>query len=136
MCSGAKPLYEVTSQDYIIDKPFKLNSSLLYVWSHRGEELEFASQDGRAFRGSPETEAYLVLLVGPNDGAIASIGRENLSNIILFSEILEDPGWDIDQNGLMAEIGEDIPKVLGILKEPTQGKLINKRFLELKSQAT
>lgn len=128
-------LYEVKSQDYIIDKSFKLNSSLLYVWSHRGQQLEFASQDGQAFRGSPETEAYLVLLVGPNDSAIANIGQENLSNIILFSEIWEDEGWEIDPEGLMAEIGEDIPKVLSILKEPSLGKLINRRFLELKSHA-
>ncbi len=126
-------LYEVKSQDYITDKAFKLNSSLLYVWSHRGQLLEFASQDGRAFRGSPETEAYLVLLVGPNEGAIANIGQENLPNIILFSEIWDDPSWEIDREGVMAEIGEDIPKVLGILRRPTQGKRVNRRFLELKS---
>lgn len=126
-------LYEVKSQDYILDKSFNLNSSLLYVWSHRGEALEFASQDGRTFRGSTETEAYLVLLVGPNEGAIANIGSENLSNVLLFSEIWTDTAWKMDWGALLAEIGEDIPKVLRILKSPTQGKLINKRFLDLKS---
>jgi hypothetical protein len=126
-------LYEVKSQDYILDKSFNLNSSLLYAWSHRGEALEFASQDGRTFRGSTETEAYLVLLVGPNEGAIANIGEANLPNILLFSELWADTGWDVDRDGLLAEIAEDIPKVLGILKSPTQGKLINKRFLAMKS---
>jgi hypothetical protein len=33
---------------------------------------------------------------------------------------------------LLAEVGEDIPKVLNILRAPTQGKLINRRFLDLK----
>ena len=127
-------LHEVKSQDYIIDKSFKLNSSLLHVWSHRGEALEFVSQDGRHFQGLPDTAAYLVLLVGPNSGAIAKIGEENLLNIILFSEIWEDEGWELDCNALMAGIKEDIPKVLGILKAPTVGRLINKRFLESKSR--
>lgn len=127
-------LYEVKSQDYIIDKSFKLNLSLLHVWSHRGEALEFVSQDGLGFQGLPDTEAYVVLLVGPNEGAIANIGNENLSNIVLFSEIWEDDGWELDPNGLMAEIKEDIPKVISILKAPTQGKIINKRFLESKSR--
>ena len=125
-------LYEVKSQDYILDKSFKLNSSLLYLWDHRGEAMEFASQDGRTFQGLPGTEAYLVLLVGPNDGAIANIGAANLSNIFLFSEIWEELGSGFDREWVMAEIGEDIPKVLDILKQPTQGKLINKRFLKLR----
>jgi len=94
--------------------------------------MEFASQDGRTFRGSGATETYLVLLVGPNEGAIANIGATKVPRILLFSEIWEDLGSGFNEDGLMAEIREDIPRVLDVLRRPTQGKLINKRFLNLK----
>jgi hypothetical protein len=126
-------LYEVKSQDYIIDKSFKLNDSLLYVWAQSGKELEFGSQVGQRFKGSASTEAYLVLLVGPNKDAIANIGAANLSKIILFSEIWEDLGWELDERQIFDVIGEDVLKVLEILKRPTQGRRVKKAFLQMRS---
>jgi hypothetical protein len=127
-------LYEVKSQDYVADKDFRPNPSLRYIWDNRGRRLGFATLDGRQLDGTPKTEAYLILLAGPNRDAIANIGLENVSNILLFSEIWDELGQSFNEMKLLKAIGEDLPKVLEILTRPTQGKRINKRFLDLKAR--
>jgi hypothetical protein len=126
-------VYEVKSQDFIADKDFRPNPSLRYIWDNRGRRLGFATLDGRQLDGTPKTEAYLVLLAGPNRDAIGNIGLENVSNVLLFSEVWEELGEHFKEMTILKAIGEDLPKVLDTLTRPTQGRRTNKRFLDLKS---
>ena len=61
--------------------------------------------------------------------------KENIGNIILFSEVWQELGHQIDEDDLMGTIEQDVPKVLEILKNPTQGKRINREFFRLRSRS-
>ena len=124
-------IFEVKSQDYIWGKDSEVNISLDFIWSHRDEAITFTLQDGRTFNGTPETQAYLVLLAPPNPDGMKAIEEENLQNVLLF----EDLWSSIDEESISAdtivdELREDVVKVLEVLRQPTQGARLRRGFLE------
>ena len=127
-------LYEVKSQGYITDKDFKLNEPIAHIWSSTKVSTQFKSQDGETFLGGPETEAYLVLLVGPNEDAISNLGKQNLVRIVLFSDIWQELRNEVSEERITGEMREDLSKVLEILRNPTQGKRVNQAFVRLRAE--
>jgi len=127
-------LYEVKSQDYITDKEFKLNAPIARIWSGEETSVLFKSQEGETFQGGADTEAYLVLLVGPNEGAIENLGRKNLGRVVLFSDVWHELHDGVSEDRIMNEMREDLLKVLYILRNPTQGKEITPAFIRLRAK--
>ncbi|MBP7792020.1 MAG: hypothetical protein KA120_03055 [Candidatus Goldbacteria bacterium] len=123
-------VYEVKTQDYILDKGFKINKSLRYIWDNQGRILKFITQDKREFIGCKDTTGRLILLVGANDEGIKNIGCDNLKNVILFDDILNDNGFEIDIERLKKDLIEQINVVLNVLKNPVNGKTTTKKFQE------
>lgn len=127
-------VYEVKSQDYIPDNEFPVNNGLLRVWGESNKPTSYRSQDGRIFVGDEATNAYLVLLVAPNQDFIRKIGEHHISNIILFQDIWNEFIEEFNFQKLMVNIQEDVKSVLDIFHEPTQGKRITRNFLSLRRQ--
>lgn len=127
-------LYEVKSQDYITDKDFNLNEPIARIWCGLETSAQFTSQEGETFQGAANPEAYLVLLVGPNEGAIAKLGKRNLRRILLFSDVWRDLHDQVDEDQIIREMREDLSKVLDILRNPTQGKEITPAFIKQREE--
>ena len=124
-------IFEVKSQDYIWGKDSEVNTSLDFCWRHRRETIEFTLQDERRFSGTPDTQAYLVLLAPPNPDGIEAIGQENLQNVLLFDDLWRTTdAASLSTNTIVEELREDVAKVLEILRQPTQGSRLRKPFLE------
>lgn len=125
-------IYEVKSQDYIPDKSFVLNPALKAIWDHKNDFAGFVNQDGREFKSTSDLEAYLVLLVCPNMDGVKRIGRQNLKQVILFSEVFEDLEKHDRTDYLKCVHGafdKDVGKVIETLKNPKQGKSKRQEFL-------
>ena len=123
-------VFEVKSQDYIWNSA--VNLSLSYLWSHRTTACDFVIQGGRAVAGLPTTEAYLVLLVAPNDKGIDHIDVENIRNVVLFADIWNDLAEEFDQRWISDQFEQDLPKVLSVLRAPRSGKQVTRDFLKLR----
>ena len=124
-------IFEVKSQDYIWGKDSEVNISLDFIWERRHEAIGFTLQDGRTFNGTPETQAYLVLLAPPNLDGIKAIGAENLQNVLLFDDLWRTTdAASITADKIVGELREDVVKVLEILRQPTQGVRLRKAFLD------
>ena len=63
-------VYEVKSQDYILDKGFKINEALLEIWNNKQFIRSFVTQDGKEYMSTSQIEGHLILFVGPNDYGI------------------------------------------------------------------
>lgn len=123
-------VFEVKSQDYIWGGDSEVNLSLDYIWSHRGQVVDYVLQNARTFTGDPGTQAYLVLLVPPNADGIKAIGRTNLQNVLLFEDLWRTPeAAYISEETILEELREDVNKVFAILREPTQGSTLKQPFL-------
>jgi len=123
-------VYEVKAQDYIQNKGSKINKALRYIWDNQGRILKFITQDKREFIGCKDTTGKLILLVGANDEGIKNIGCANLKNVILFDDILNDNGFEIDIERLKKDLIEHMDVVLNVLKNPVNGKTTTKKFQE------
>lgn len=130
---AVEAVFEVKSQDYIFNGG--VNRSLRFLWKHRGEMVEFVFQDGHRAVGHGRTEAYLVLLVPPNEYGIRDIGKENLGNVVLFEDMWGALGGEPVSKSLLAEqLLEDTEKVLAILHSPNQGGSLREEFLRLRGR--
>ncbi|MBM3241807.1 hypothetical protein FJZ31_36510 [Candidatus Poribacteria bacterium] len=129
----AHSIYEVKSQDYIWGKDSNLNRALKHIWQHPAKISSIFVQGDKSYKVDKSFRAYLILLVGPNESGINKFGG-NIKNVILFSDIWKDLNNSLDTKMLMKNITTDISKVMKILKNPTQGKRVTKKFLELRRQ--
>lgn len=126
-------VYEVKSQDYIIDQGFHINGALRYVWDHKGQAEEYVTQDGECYVGSNNLQGYLVVMVGPNEGGMENIGKANLKNVILFQEIMNELDRKLDVDRIHGHMKQDLIKSIDRFRCPNSGKQINEAFLKKKA---
>ena len=131
---GIRYVYEVKCQDYIMDKSFRLNPAMDYLWTKDHGLLTFVTQSGQQYPSPDFQNARIVALVGPNQDFIDRYGIERCANIILFSEILQQLEPDID--GIIEDSRKDFRAALGTIRKPTQGERVNRRFLEQRERHT
>lgn len=127
-------VYEVKCQDYIMDRSFRLNPALEYLWTKDGGPLTFVTQSGQQYLSSDFQKARIVALVGPNQDFIDRYGIERCADIILFSEILQELELDLDR--ITESLRKDLHAALKVVREPTQGKSVNRRFLEQRQRCS
>ena len=125
-------IYEVKSADYIFDGG--INGALDAVWNNPVHDRCYSTQDDpkRHIKADPDLKAYLVLLACPNDKGIAKIRRQNLKQVILFSEVFEYLEKQ-DRADYLEHVHHDFDKRIGevieTLKNPKQGKAKKQEFL-------
>ena len=125
-------IYEVKRADYIFDGG--INGALDAIWNNPVRDRCYSTQDDpeHHIKAAPDLNAYLVLLVCPNDKGIEEIRQQNLKQVILFSKVFEDLE---KQDGVdyLKYVHDDFDKHVGevvkILKKPNQGKRIRPEFL-------
>lgn len=125
-------VYEVKSQDYILDKNFPINQALLRIWKGEEKPIGYKSQDGAEYFGDEQTMACLVSLVGPNQDFMNKIGHDHLTHIILFQDIWDEFGEVFEIGDILRIFSDDAEKVISMLRNPTQGKKITPEFLKIR----
>jgi len=125
-------IYEVKSQDYIFAGP--INVALEYIWKNQDKRLQYVTLEGNKYQSSSALEAYLILLVGPNQYGIEAIGRENLQKVILFQDIWREINGRLDFNFLIENVKGDAQIVIDILQNPRVGKEITRGFLKSRGE--
>ncbi len=125
-------VYEVKTQDYIFGKDSGINGALEYIWKNKQKELSFVDNQNHLYCTSKGFEAFLVLLVPPNEEGIKNIGEENLKYVILFSELEIERYIDIHK--LKKVLDTDLESELNSIKNPTQGKRIKSGFFKRRDQ--
>ena len=130
----ALAVYEVKCQNYILNKGSSLNKALLEIWKNPGKVNKIETQDGDSFEVRKPFEAFLVLLVAPNESGIRKIKTNNIAKVILFSDILEDITSSIDEELIINNIRSDLATIFEVLQNPSQGKNVNRAFLEFRNR--
>jgi hypothetical protein len=125
-------VYEVKSQNYILGRDFVLNPALRAIWDHKRDIRSFVTRGGKEFPCSPMLEAYLVLLVGPNQDGIKEIGRQNLNHVLLFSDFLGEIDEQVCLKTIRRAVFTDVPNVIKILQRPTEGKRVTEEFRQIR----
>ena len=125
-------VYEVKGQDFIIDRSFAINRSLVYIWTANNDLGNFLSQDGDSFAAEDGLRALLVLLAPPNKDGMKKIGRENLKNVILFADIWEELGSLLTADQILRNLEADLHVIIDIFKNPTAGRRLLPRFLKVR----
>lgn len=128
-------IYEVKTQDYILDKSFHINDALMFMWNNKGKKIKMITQDKEKYTSDVDTKSYLILLVPPNNDGINNIGLNNLNNILLFEEIFEELGDSLDKAKIRIELIDDLEKEIENLKNPTQGKTLRDDFIKKRNIA-
>lgn len=129
--SKVRAIFEVKCQDYIFNGG--VNIGIRYIWRRRRRALEFVLPDGTRHQGDARTEAYLVLLVPPNADGMREIGRNNVKNVILLSQIMREVGR-VTVEHLLSDIRVDIDWVINLLREPKQGRTYLESFLRARGR--
>ncbi|MBS3107769.1 hypothetical protein J4468_02530 [Candidatus Woesearchaeota archaeon] len=125
-------IYEVKTQDYIFGKDSSVNGALEFIWMNKKRVLSFVDNQNHSYITSKNFEAFLILLVSPNEEGIKIIGEENLAHIILFSELEIERFINIHK--LKIVLDTDLESELNSIKNPTQGKRIKPEFFKRRDQ--
>lgn len=126
-------IYEVKTQDYILDKTFHINKALLFMWENKGKNLELITQNREKYYSNSDTQSYLIILVPPNYDGINNVGMNNLKNIILFKEIFKELEHSFNKTKIRNELLNDFENEIENLKNPTQGKTLLDDFIKKRS---
>ncbi len=99
-------VYEVKTQDYALDKNFKINKALWHLWENPDECNTIICQNRNVYPKHEYFKAYLVLLVPPNqDGRIKL--REYYKNLVFFSKIISNINTDNFREHLIKNLIKD-----------------------------
>ncbi len=128
-------IYEVKTQDCILDKTFPINKALLFMWENKGKNLKLITQNGEKYNSDIDTQSYLIILVPPNNDGNNNIGKNNLKNIILFNEIFREFGDSLNKVKIHNELLSDLENEIENLKNPTQGKTLLNEFIKMRNDA-
>jgi len=124
-------IYEVKTQDYIFDGG--INGALKYIWENKKRKLLFIDNQNNLSDSSKDFEAFLILLVPPNEKGIKEIKVENLKNVLLFSDLKIEQFIDIEK--IKKDTNADLESEIKLIENPKQGTLIKKEFLKCRGQS-
>ncbi|NOR46623.1 MAG: hypothetical protein GQ533_01040 [Methanosarcinaceae archaeon] len=107
---------------------------MTHIWDSNGKNIEFKVQDDKEIlKGVDGINAYLILLVPPNDDGLNKLG-DNIQNVKLFCEIfndhINDSTFIVNKELIYNETKKDIDGNLNSLKNPKNGKTLITHFFE------
>ena len=125
-------IYEVKTQEYICGKDFQVNKALSYIWKNIGKAIQYKTQDGFFYWGTPRTKCFLILLVGANKNGRRIIGKKNLRNVIMFSEICKQVG-KINTSQIVTDFKKDLKMIKDRIFNTKHGNKITQEFIKFRT---
>jgi len=123
-------VYEVKTQDYILGKNFHINKALTHIWDSDEKNISFKVQNSKEIlKGADDINAYLILLVPPNDVGLSEIDN-NIQYVKLFCEIFNESAFVVNKEMIYCETKKDIDGNLKILRNPKNGNTLRTHFFE------
>lgn len=121
-------IFEIKTQDYVMNKNSKINKSLLYTWNQKPNTFHLATKKEVVYHAAEDFEAELVLLVPPNRDFLEKLGKANRKRIHLFSEYIS--AERIDANKIREQFKSDMRKEIFTLLNPEKGKPQFRQFFD------